>query len=116
MYPPIPPRMGDKNSATRIFVNPAGSMASRPNPAQTEPIMPPMSAWDVLDGMPKNKVVAFHAIAANSDAYTTGSVTASLATTSSPIVVATATPKINGPTALADGGHPQGAARTQRAG
>ena len=50
--------------------------------------------------MPTRSVTTFHAMAANSEAYTTDSVTASSATTSCPIVVATAA-EISGPTPLA---------------
>ena len=61
------------------------------------PISPPTSAWDELEGRPNHKVKRFHAIAAMSAAITTEIWISSLFNKSLPMVVATATPKRNGP-------------------
>ena len=61
------------------------------------PISPPTSAWDELEGRPNHKVKRFHTIAAMSAAITTEIWISSLFNKSLPMVVATATPKRNGP-------------------
>ena len=78
-------------------IQPAPIIAPVPLFAMAAPAYPPIRAWDELEGIPKNHVMRFHAMAAIRAAAITANVTASPSTTSDPIVVATATPKRNGP-------------------
>ena len=48
-------------------------IASAPSATKTAPTIPPISAWDELDGKPKYHVIRFHAIAPTSPANTASS-------------------------------------------
>ena len=67
----------------------------------TAPMNPPISAWEELLGKPRYQVSRFQTMAPVSAARRTVSLMAWAATISSPMVLATATPKTNGPTKLA---------------
>src|SRR3990172_9279549 len=60
------------------------------------PTRPPTSAWDEDEGIPMYQVIRFHAIAATRAALMTLTWITSTLSSSSPIVVATATPKRKG--------------------
>ncbi len=80
------------------FCSPVRLMVSNPAATTTAPINPPMRAWEVLDGQPKYQVIRFHTMAPLNAAMMTALLIAAGSTTSLPMVVATATPKRNGPT------------------
>ena len=73
--------------------------AEPPAAASVEPITPPMSACDELDGMPKSQVTRFQMMPPARPAATTGSVTSAVSTRPLAIVAATASER-NAPTRL----------------
>ncbi len=89
--------MGEANNAIRIFSNPASRMAPQPAPITTAPIKPPIRACEELLGKPRYHVSRFQTIALVNAANKTASLMAPAITTSSPMVLATATPKMKGP-------------------
>src|SRR5512143_1869679 len=89
--------IGEVNRGIRIFHNPPRRMACQPAPTATAPMMPPTKAWEELLGKPRNHVSRFHRMALLRAASTIVVVMVVGSTTSFPIVLATATPKIKGP-------------------
>jgi hypothetical protein len=97
MKPKINPTIGEAKRAMRIFSRPGTSMARHPAPTMTAPKIPPMSAWEELLGKPSHQVSRSQIMALRSAATITFELMAVASTTSCPMVVATATPKTNGP-------------------
>src|ERR671923_1090563 len=64
-------------------------MASAPSATKTAPTIPPISAWDELDGSPKYQVIRFQAIAATRPPNTASRPIEDGSTTSSATVAAT---------------------------
>jgi len=77
-------------------------MARRPDSINTPPMIPPINAFDELDGMPKYQVIIFQRLALIKAAKTTAIVTFTGEATSLPTVLATAKPNINGPMKFAE--------------
>ena len=73
--------------------------ASGPLATSTAPTIPPMSAWDELDGSPKYQVIRFQAMAPTSPANTARRVMSAGFTTSFATVAATWS-EMNAPTKL----------------
>jgi hypothetical protein len=96
-YPNNRPIKGETIKVTKIFTNPGSIIAFQPAPITTAPTSPPTMACDELLGKPKYQVNKFHRIALDSAARITVSLMEVEATTSCPIVSATATPNMNGP-------------------
>ena len=73
--------------------------ASAPSATKTAPTIPPMSAWDELDGKPKYQVIRFQAMAPTSPLKTASRPIESgwISTTSCATVAATAS-EMNAPT------------------
>src|SRR5271167_2409818 len=63
--------------------------AALPRAAIVAPTIPPISAWDELDGRPYDHVIRFHAIAATSAAKTIVSLTRAASTMPVAMVAAT---------------------------
>ena len=85
------------NRVSRILNSPPIIKALNPSAATVAPMIPPISVCEELDGIPTCHVKTFHKMAVVSADKMTGTVIACAATTSWPMVVATATPKRNGP-------------------
>ena len=84
------------NRAVRIFNNPPNLTISNPLVNMEAPRRPPTKACEEDDGIPMNQVKRFQRMAAITPAITTVVLIAEGLIKSSPTVVATATPKING--------------------
>ena len=95
------PAMTGESTAgmTTLDVRPCQSTALPPAAAIVEPITPPMSAWEELDGMPNSQVTRFQMMPPASPAATTASVTSAVLTRPLAMVAATARDK-NAPTKL----------------
>src|SRR4030065_929256 len=92
---------GDVVRVIRIFSIPGNRIARHPAPMATAPTRPPTRACDELLGNPRYQVNKFQKMALIKAARITIRLIASEATTSCPIVSATATPNMNGPQKLA---------------
>src|SRR6185312_12534101 len=91
---------GATAAGTRTFsTTPSTSIALGPLAANAEPISPPISACDELDGSPAHHVARFHAIAPTRPAKTTVVVTAPESTMPDPTVAATLS-EMNAPAKL----------------
>lgn len=89
---------GDKTAGrTTLETSPFQSTALPPAAAMVEPMTPPISACDELDGMPSSQVSRFHKIPPVRPAETTVSVTTLVLTRPLAIVAATARER-NAPT------------------
>src|SRR3954462_13395046 len=82
---------------TTLPKRPAASTAWGPLAAKAAPTMPPISAWEELDGSPKYQVARFQAIAPISPAKTVVEGTADVSTMPCATVAATAS-EMNAPT------------------
>jgi len=91
------PITGEANKLIRTFRTPDAWMARNPAPTPTEPIKPPINAWEELDGIPNILVKIFHAMALTNAEMMAIILRYSDATISCPMVFATATPKMKGP-------------------
>lgn len=100
IHPNNAPRIGEIKRASRTFISPSIWIAEIPKPVSAAPTNPPINACEELEGMASHQVIKFHTMAASKAAKAVGTVTASSLTTSVPMVVATATPKRNGPIKL----------------
>src|SRR5580658_7022691 len=90
--------IGDRAAGMTTFeTRPCHLIAWPPAAASVEPITPPMSACDELDGMPRSQVSRFQMIPPHSPAATTVSVTSLVSTRPLAIVAATASDR-NAPT------------------
>ena len=79
--------------AAPVFSTPAQTTATPPALATPAPIKPPISACELLDGMPPHQVIRFQAIAPISAPKITRASTTSAATMPVPTVCATCRPK-----------------------
>jgi hypothetical protein len=62
-YPISRPRIGERKRATSTFSRPVILIVVSPKFAPTAPTIPPIRAWDELEGMPKNQVTRFQMMA-----------------------------------------------------
>jgi hypothetical protein len=92
ILPIIRPKMGERIRPAKILVKPYHLTWCIPKEPITEPVRPPIKAWDELLGMPKYQVKRFQNIALIRAAIIMLGVTISGATISLPIVAATAVP------------------------
>src|SRR3984885_12538534 len=76
------PAMTGESTAgmTTLDARPCQSTALPPAAAIVEPITPPMSAWEELDGIPNSQVIRFQMMPPASPAATTASVTSAVLT------------------------------------
>jgi len=92
--------IGDRAAGmTTLQTSPFHWTAEPPAAASVEPITPPMSACEELDGMPKSQVSRFQMMPPARPAATTCSVTSAVLTRPLAIVAATASER-NAPTRL----------------
>src|SRR5690348_17739838 len=83
--------IGDRAAGmTTLETRPFHRTAEPPAAASVEPITPPMSACEELEGMPKSQVIRFQMIPPARPAATTGNVTSAVLTRPFAIVAATA--------------------------
>ena len=83
------PTSGDNTIATSVFDRPLQTAAERPAFATPPPSRPPISACELLDGIPSAQVIRFQAMAPTSAAkITCGSITLG-STMPVPMVLAT---------------------------
>src|SRR3990170_7303301 len=115
--PMVMPRSGETTIAESVstHLRPHTS-AAKPPRASAAPAKPPMRAWDDDDGMPKNHVMRFHAMAPISAAAITLGVT--IAGTTKPLLpgLATAGPTRVTAAKLPSGGHTTGGNGGRRGG
>ncbi len=113
----MPPAMtGDSAAGMITFENrPCHLTAWPPAAARVEPMIPPISACDELDGIPRNHVVRFQMMPPASPANTTVSVTRPVLTSPLAIVAATLSER-KAPTRLSTPGQRDGDFRRKRAG
>ena len=86
--------------ADAVLRKPDQTMAWNPDRAAPAPTRPPISAWELLDGMPRSHVTTFHTMAPNSAAKITPAVTISGCTMPLPTVSATLSPNTRNATKL----------------
>ena len=92
--------IGEKTAGRMTLeTRPCQSTALPPEAAITEPITPPMSAWEELEGMPNSQVTRFQMMPPARPAATTVSVTTLVSTRPLAMVAATARER-NAPTKL----------------
>ena len=65
------PTSGDSTMASSVFDNPLQTAAEIPALASPPPTNPPISAWELLDGIPNPQVIRFQTIAPTSAAKIT---------------------------------------------
>ena len=87
------PVAGDSTIAAADFNRPDQTMPPIPALATPAPTRPPISACELLDGIPRSQVSTFHTIAPISAAKTTAGSTISAAMMPVPTVSATCSPK-----------------------
>src|SRR5712691_8004344 len=86
------PSSGESTIAARVFDSPLQTTTATPALAIPAPSRPPTSAWELLDGMPKNHVTRFQTMAPVSAPNTTRASTISASTMPVPSVCATCSP------------------------
>jgi hypothetical protein len=87
------PVKGDSTMAALVVSTPFHTIASRPALKIPAPSRPPISACELLEGIPAHHVIKFQEIAPIRDPKITPGSTTSAATIPVPIVCATCTPK-----------------------
>src|SRR5947209_8231225 len=96
-YPSDRPTIGAANRVNTILNSPPSWMTRQPAPTAAAPISPPTSACDELLGMLSAQVSRLHRQAVATATMITSRLMVPGAIRSLPMVLATATPKINGP-------------------
>src|SRR5712691_2980159 len=86
------PSSGESTIAARVFDSPLQTTTATPALAIPAPSRPPISAWELLDGMPKNHVTRFQTMAPVSAPNTTRASTICASTMPVPSVCATCRP------------------------
>src|SRR3954470_21255816 len=94
------PVTDESTIAAVVFVRPDHTMAPLPALAKPAPTKPPISACELLDGIPAHQVITFQAIAPTSAAKITSGSTISGAMIPVPTVLATCSPKNRNATKL----------------
>src|SRR5712691_5638515 len=99
------PVSGESTMAAVVLARPPQTMALTPTLATPAPTSPPMSACELLDGIPSAQVMMFQAMAPISAPNTTRGSTISAETMPVPTVCATCAPKIAKATKLKKAAH-----------
>src|SRR6266567_3525943 len=86
------PSSGESTIAARVFDSPLQTTTAMPALAIPAPSRPPISAWELLDGMPKNHVTRFQTMAPVNAPNTTRASTICASTMPVPSVCATCSP------------------------
>jgi hypothetical protein len=100
-YPANMPTMGEISSERIITINPCILTTSKPAASTADPNKPPSIACDDEEGIPKCQVKRFQRMAAINAEMIAISFNTLASRRSAPTVLATATPKMNGPQKLA---------------
>src|SRR5712691_8395717 len=99
------PPTGESTMAALVLARPPQTMALTPTLATPAPTSPPISACELLDGMPSAQVMTFQAMAPTSAPNTTRGSTMSAETMPVPTVCATCAPKMRKATKLKKAAH-----------